>query len=208
MFEKIIATRKVKLFLISLIIGMCFTSAMQVYSRNIVEGISNGVVRLHIVANSNSADDQSLKLKVRDEITTVIKPMVEDAKTPEETKIIILDNIEMIEEEAQKIIKKYGYTYSVTASLDKFDFPAKKYGNAQFPKGKYDALKIVIENGKGNNWWCVLYPSLCFTENSDGVLPKESEEKLKANLSQEEYEVVTSKSKINFKFKIVELFSF
>ena len=208
MLEKILAKRKVKLFLASLIIGMCVTSVLRVYSREIVEGISNSVVRLHIVANSNSSDDQSLKLKVRDEVLAKLEPLLKNAKTTEETKDIIKNNIEFIEEEAEKAIKKYGYTYSVTASFGNYNFPSKKYGNAQFPKGKYDALKIVIEKGEGNNWWCVLYPALCFAENPKGDLPKESEAKLKSNLSNDEYQVVSSENKINFKFKIVEWFSF
>ena len=163
---------------------------------------------LHIVANSNSDDDQALKLKVRDEVIKKLEPLLVNSKSTEETKNIIRSNIALIEDEAEKTIKKYGYTYSVTANLDSYDFPAKQYGNAQFPKGKYDALKIVIEKGTGNNWWCVLYPALCFTENPDGTLPKESEKKLKNTLSHNEYDVVTSNSKINFKFKIVEWFSF
>ncbi|MBR5518048.1 MAG: stage II sporulation protein R [Clostridia bacterium] len=208
MFEKLLAKRKVKLFLTSLVIGMCVTSVLRVYSRDIVEGISNSVVRLHVVANSNSKDDQDLKLKVRDEVLKKLEPLLEGAKNTEDTKNIIKNNIDYIEEEAEKVIKKYGYTYSVTASFGNYDFPTKKYGNAQFPKGKYDALKIVIEKGEGNNWWCVLYPALCFAENPKGDLPKESEAKLKSNLSKDEYDVVSSDNKINFKFKIVEWFSF
>ena len=207
-FEKILSKRKVKLFLMSLVIGMCVTSSLQVYSRNVVEGISDSVVRLHIVANSNSAEDQNLKLKVRDEITSYLKPMLDGAENVEETKNIIVDNIGNIEEEAEKIIKKYGYTYGVTVSLGNFDFPTKEYGDVRFPKGNYDALKIVIENGNGKNWWCVLYPQLCFSENIKGVLPEESETKLKNTLSDDQYDVITNKSKINFKFKIVEWFSF
>ena len=206
-FEKFLSERKVKLFLMSLVIGMCVTSSLQVYSRNVVEGISDSVVRLHIVANSNSAEDQSLKLKVRDEIIGYLKPMFEDAKNIEETKNIIAFNLENIEEEAERIIKKYGYTYGVTVSLGNFDFPTKEYGNVRFPKGNYDALKIVIENGNGKNWWCVLYPQLCFSENINGVLTEESETKLKNTLSDDQYDVITNKSKINFKFKIVEWFS-
>ena len=206
-FEKNLAKRKVKLFLISLIIGVCATSVLRVYSRDIVEGISNSVVRLHVVANSNSEEDQTLKLKVRDEVIKTLEPMLADSKSTEETKNIIKSNLGFIEEEAEKAIKKYGYTYGVTVNFDNYYFPTKQYANAQFPKGKYDALKIVIESGKGNNWWCVLYPALCFSGNSNGTLLKESEAKLKNTLSKDEYEVVTSKNKINFKFKIVEWFS-
>lgn len=206
MFENILSKRKIRIFLISLITGACLTSALQVYSRNIVEGISKSVVRLHIVANSNSAEDQSLKLKVRDDIIKYIEPLLDDAENVEETKKIIVENLDEIEEEAEKTVKKYGYTYSVTANFGNYDFPTKEYGNVRFPKGGYDALKIVIEKGNGKNWWCVLYPQLCFTENVNGVLPEESEAKLENTLSNEQYDVITNKSKINFKFKIVEWF--
>ena len=207
MFEYFLSKRKIKLFLISLVIGVCVTSHLQVYSRNVVDGISDNVVRLHIVANSDTDEDQSLKLKVRDEITSYLKPMLDNATNVEESKKILADNLEGIEEEAERAIKKYGYTYGVTVSLGNFDFPTKEYGDVRFPKGNYDALKIVIENGNGKNWWCVLYPQLCFSENVKGVLPEESDAKLKKSLSDEQYDVITNKSKINFKFKIVEWFS-
>ena len=206
-FEKFLAKRKVKLFLISLIIGMCVTSVLSVYSKDIVEGISDSVVRLHVVANSNSDEDQALKLKVRDEIIKKLEPLLASSESTEETKKVIKANLGFIEEEVEKTIKKYGYTYGVTVNFDNYYFPTKQYGNVQFPKGNYDALKIVIESGKGNNWWCVLYPALCFAENSNGTLPEESEAKLKNTLSHDEYDIVTSKSKFNFKFKIVEWFS-
>lgn len=206
-FEQILSKRKVRLFLLSVIVGVCMTSSMQVYSKRVMADISSNVVRLHVVANSDTAKDQELKLKVRDGIIAYLEPVLRDVSDVEETKRIIGENIEGIEEEAQKLIKKYGYTYSVTASLGNFDFPTKVYENAQFPKGKYDALRIVIGNGNGQNWWCVLYPQLCFSQSTNGTLTSESEANLKNILTEDEYDMITSKSNINFKFKIVEWFS-
>ena len=206
-FEKFLANKRVRLFIISVITGIFITSLAQTYSNRVMADISSSVVRLHVVANSDTDEDQKLKLKVRDEIINFLEPLLQDAESVEDTKEFIKNNIQKIEEEAQKIIKKYGYTYSVTANFGKFDFPSKSYENARFPKGKYDALKIVIGKGEGKNWWCVLYPQLCFDCSMDGVLSKESETRLKNVLTYDEYNMITSKSHINFKFKIVEWFS-
>lgn len=207
-FEQFLSAKKVKMFLMSVIIGVCITSTLQCYSRKVMADISSNVVRFHVIANSDSKEDQELKLKVRDGIINYLEPILADVSDVEETKRIIEENIEAIEEEAEKILKKNGYTYSVTASLGNFDFPTKEYENAQFPKGKYDALRIVIGEGKGQNWWCVLYPQLCFSKSTDGTLSPESETKLKNVLNEDEYDIVTSKNNLNFKFKIVEWFSF
>ena len=207
-FEQFISRKKVRLFLMSVVIGIFATSALQCYSRKVMADISSNVVRLHVIANSDTAEDQDLKLKVRDGIINYLEPVLYDVTDIEETKKILAENIEEIEEEAREIVKKYGYTHSVTASLGNFDFPSKKYENAQFPKGKYDALRIVIGKGEGQNWWCVLYPQLCFSKSTDGTLSTESETKLKSVLNEDEYDMITSKDDINFKFKIVEWFSF
>ena len=206
-FEKILKNKRVKLFMASIIMGICITSLIQSYSQRVMADISSSVVRFHVIANSDTDVDQSLKLKVRDEIIYYLEPVLKNADNVEETKRLIKNNIDKIEEEAQKIVKKYGYTYSVTAAFGNFDFPAKAYENAQFPKGKYDALKIVIGKGEGQNWWCVLYPQLCFDYSQKGVLSKESETKLKNVLTYDEYNMITSKSDFNLKFKIVEWFS-
>lgn len=207
-FEQFISRKKVKMFLLSVITGTLITSFLQGYSNRVMADISSNVVRLHVVANSDSPADQELKLKVRDGVISYLEPLLENTLEINESKKIIRENIAQIEEEAERIIKKYGYKYNVTVSLGNFDFPTKKYENAQFPKGKYDALKIVIGNGKGQNWWCVLYPQLCFSKSADGTLTSENEAKLKNALSDDEYNMITSQSNINFKFKIVEWFSF
>ena len=106
-----------------------------------------------------------------------------------------------------KTIKKYGHNYNVTVNSGNFNFPTKEYENVKFPKGKYYALKVVIGKGEGENWWCVLYPQLCFDYTESGALSKESDTKLKNVLTYDEYTTITSKSNLNFKFKILEWFS-
>ena len=206
-FEQFLSKRKVKMFLTSVIIGVCLTSCLQAYSQKVMADISSNVVRLHVLANSDSEVDQQLKLKVRDGIIDYLEPLLKDVSDVEETKQIIGENIVKIEHEAEKIVKKYGYTYNVTAMSGNYNFPTKVYENAQFPKGNYDALRIVIGNGNGQNWWCVLYPQLCFSKSNNGTLSQESETKLQNVLTDDEYDMITSKSDINFKFKIVEWFS-
>lgn len=179
---------------------------LQSYADNVIKNISSNVVRLHVVANSDTDTDQALKLKVRDEIIDYLNPMLKNVSDSAETKKIIENNIENIKKQAEKTIKKYGYTYNVTVDTGNFEFPTKIYDSIKFPKGKYDALKIVIGKGKGQNWWCVLYPQLCFL-NGNGILSKQGDSLLKECLSEDEYKLITSKSKINFKFKIVEIFS-
>lgn len=204
-FERLLKNAKTKRMLVSVMIGVVATSVVTSYAQKTMADITGNVVRFHILANSNSEDDQALKLNVRDDVSTFLASLLEDAESVEETKYIISQNLKNIEEEAQKSIKKHGYTYSATAVLDKFDFPQKSYEDATFPAGIYDALRITIGDGAGNNWWCVLYPQLCFSFSEKGEFSAESENKLKNVLTDDEYDLITSKN-FEFKFKILELF--
>lgn len=206
-FEKILSLRTVKNFIMSLIAGVIITSFVTEYSQNVMADITNSVVRLHILANSDSEEDQRLKTEVRDDIIDYLKPMLDNAVSVEETEVIIRNNLENIKTEAEKSIKKHGYTYSATVVFGKFDFPEKSYENATFPGGRYNALRIIIGEGEGRNWWCVLYPQLCFSESTNGELPEKSKNKLKNVLTDDEYDMITSADNVNFKLKIVEMFS-
>lgn len=207
MFEKMLSKKTIRKILISTIIGLAIASVITDYSQNVMADITSSVVRLHILANSDSDEDQQLKIKVRDDIIAYLEPLLETAENAEKTKEIIANNIEEIEKEAKKSIKKHGYAYSVTAVLGKSEFPQKSYDGATFPAGKYDALKIIIGEGNGQNWWCVLYPQLCFSYSENGELPPTSKTKLKNVLTDDEYNIITSKDEIKFKLKIVEMFS-
>lgn len=205
-FEKLLANQKIKRALLSVLIGAVATSVLISNTKETMADITNSVVRLHIIANSNSDCDQELKLKVRDDISAFLGPLLEQSKSVEDTKNIISQNIKNIEQEAQKSIKKHGYTYSATAVLDRFDFPQKSYEDITFPAGIYDALRITIGNGHGNNWWCVLYPQLCFFVSEKGEFSSESKNKLKNVLTDDEYSLITSKN-VELKFKILEFFA-
>jgi len=175
------------------------------YCLSFQKSLSNKVLRLHILANSNSTFDQELKLKVRDEIVNYITPLLENSSCLEETKEIIKNNIISINNIAQTTTSKYS-DYKTTISLATSSFPTKQYGKISFPAGNYEALKITIGEGKGNNWWCVMFPPLCFTNSSAGVFDDSSEKKLQASLSNEEYYMINNydKPNVKIKFKLLE----
>ncbi len=176
------------------------------YAINVSNGLSSNIFRLHILANSDSEEDQALKLKVRD----AILQYMETLNTAKQDKQSVIElsktHIEEFKTIAEKVIHENGYDYSVSAEIGNFYFPTKYYGNISLPAGNYDALKIEIGDAKGQNWWCSLFPPLCFVSVSAGVVEEEGETYLKENLSEEEFEIISETSpKIEFKFKIVEL---
>lgn len=134
------------------------------YASEIQNDLARQVLRLHIVANSDTDYDQQLKYAVRDRIITETHKLFKDSQSIEETQQIALANIDFLQSIAQSEIEQQGFNYIVTVSLGNHPFPATVYGNILFPAGRYDALKIVIEEGSGENWWCVLFPPLCFID--------------------------------------------
>jgi len=175
------------------------------YCISIQTSIANKVLRLHILANSNSVFDQELKLKVRDEIVNYLTPLLKNSSNLTETKKIISYNIDSINTIAQTVVSKYS-NYKTSISLASSNFPTKQYGNISFPAGNYEALKITIGEGEGNNWWCVMFPPLCFTNSSAGEFDDDSTSQLKDSLSKEEYYMVNNynKSDVKVKFRILE----
>ncbi len=190
------------IFFIFLLINMAIT----VNAVNTQKNLANKVIRLHIIANSDSKVDQEIKLKVRDEIIKELSPMLVKATNIGESREIIFSNISNIEKIANDTLKKY-CDYTASATLTQSNFPTKNYNNISFPAGEYEALKVTIGKGKGKNWWCVMFPPLCFT-NSSISFSDESIETLKQTLSNEEFELISSKTpKVKVKFKILELFN-
>jgi len=169
------------------------------------KSIAKKVVRLHIIPNSNSTFDQNLKLQVRDKIVEYLSPKLRNSKSIEESKIIIANNIENIKELSKQITSQYS-DYDINVSLGQSKFPTKNYNNYSFPAGTYDALKIIIGEGSGNNWWCVMFPPLCFTNSSVGAFSKESQAILEKSLSKEELNTIKNANQPNvqIKFKFLE----
>lgn len=169
------------------------------------------LIRFHVIANSDNEEDQQLKLKVRDAVVSYLQPKLENSSSIEESEKIIKSEYDNLEKISRNIIDKNGYDYNVEIGLEYSNFPAKQYSSVVLPAGKYKALKIIIGEGKGKNWWCVMFPPLCFVDEENGVIDEKTDKKLKEVLSPKEYELIMAKNKsevksLKFKFKIAELF--
>ena len=160
--------------------------------------IAQKILRFHILANSDSEEDQAVKIKVRDAIGKMMGPKLADSKNLEETKKIVSENMDEIVALAEKTLEDNGYTYGAAAELAHVQFPEKTYGDYTFPAGEYEALEVTLGKGGGHNWWCVLYPNLCFLDTTNAVVPDKGKKQLKQVLTEEEYSKVTA----NTKFKI------
>ncbi len=179
------------------------------YAEDVNAGLSQNLVRLHVVANSDSASDQALKLKVRDAIIEFMKDKLANSKDINETRAIINANLKDIEQLSVKVIKENNSNYGVEASMGNYSFPTKTYGDIALPAGEYQALKVVIGDGVGANWWCVLFPPLCFIDATHGAIPDSVKQDLKTSLSEEEYKLITTADNsedipVKIKFKLVE----
>lgn len=177
---------------------------------NVSESYKEKLIRFHVIANSDSQEDQSLKLKVRDAVIAHLQPKLQESKSIEESEKIIKSEYKEIEEIGKNIIQENGYTYDVKVGIELSNFPTKQYSSVVLPAGEYKALKIVIGEGTGKNWWCVMFPPLCFVDEESGVIDKSTDEKLKELLTEEEYNLITHKTekevtKVEMKFKLVEL---
>ena len=173
--------------------------------REIQQGIAGEVFRLHVIANSDTEEDQKLKLKIKTRIVEYLEEILGKAADLEETKEAVLTHLGEIEREAEKLVHEQGFDYPVKAVVEKTYFPKKSYGDCTFPAGEYEALNVKIGEARGHNWWCVLYPSLCFIEDSYGVVTEEKKEDLKSVLTTEEFleilEKPEEKKRIRFGFR-------
>ena len=179
------------------------------YVQAVSENLSNAVFRLHVIANSDSNEDQALKLKVRDKLLEYMNTICTDCTTKAEAISIAEEHKEDFQNIAEKTIKENGFDYPVKINVNNFYFPTKNYGDISLPAGFYDALRVEIGNASGQNWWCVMFPSLCFVDVSSGVVDDEAKENLENNLDNESYRVISEKedSSFLFKFKIIEFFA-
>lgn len=199
----IICNAKVKnslilIILLSLYIFICAFSYVSAVSND----ISENVFRLHVIANSDSLEDQNLKYKVRDSLIEYMNKLCKDVSSKEEAVNIANENLDNFIQIAQNTIYENGFDYSVTAEIGNFSFPKKYYGDISLPEGMYDALRVKIGDANGQNWWCVMFPPLCFVNVSSGIVPDESKELMKKDLTEDEYSIITNKDSSEIKFKI------
>ena len=177
------------------------------YSNAVSTDIQNSVFRLHVIANSDSKEDQDLKYKVRDSLIEYMNFISKDITSKEEAINIAIEHKNQFYNIAKSVILDNGFDYNVNIEIGNFSFPTKIYGDISLPSGFYDALKVEIGQASGQNWWCVMFPSLCFVDVSEGIVPEESKEDLQNNLQEEEYNLISSDSlEFKLKFKLLELF--
>lgn len=186
------------LFSFGIALFICFVISVVSFNDK-SESIRNEVFRMHIVADSDSNDDQLLKLKVRDEVLSFADEYLKNAKNKEQAEQIIKSNKDEIVTRALKVINENGYNYSVDVKIGKCFFPTKTYNNSvTLPAGEYDAVNVIIGEGKGHNWWCVMFPPMC--------LPcADAKNEIKDYLSTDEQKLVNSKPELEPRFKIVEI---
>lgn len=160
------------------------------------ESVSQKVFRLHILANSDSKEDQELKLKVRNRVLEETEELYKNCNSVEDAIKATNENKDYIEDIAQKAVAYYGYNYNVGVEIGKNYFNTRQYDSFTLPAGQYNCLRIIIGEGKGHNWWCVMFPSVCVNGCT---------EDLSKALSDEEMEMVTSNGYI-IRFKVVEVY--
>lgn len=140
-------------------------------------------IRLHILANSDTPTDQDLKYRVRDRIITAMREEFKESQSLEESRTILLKRLNYLEKVAGEYIREEGYAYPVQAVYGDFNFPRKTYGTFTLPAGKYEAVRIIIGEGKGANWWCILFPPLCVVNGGQNIRVQED---LATQIKQEE----------------------
>lgn len=193
----------------SLLIGATLEKRQATNEDNeIIENISGKLIRFHVLANSNTDVDQELKMKVKDEVLKYISPMLEKSESLEESREILKKEDNNIINIAEEFIKKEGFNYSVETTLTRENFPVKEYGNIVLPQGEYEAYRILIGNGQGENWWCVMFPPLCFVDITKGQVSYDKTDKqMKEILSEKEFKVVNKKeNEVKFELKVFDLF--
>ena len=205
---KLFNNSKVKMETILTFLFFIYTTICAIsYADYISTDIADSVFRLHVIANSDSDVDQNLKYTVRDNLLEYMNELCVNCSTKEEAISIAQQNIESFKQIALDTIKNEGFDYSVNVCIGNFEFPTKHYGDISLPAGYYDALRVEIGEAKGQNWWCVMFPPLCFTDVSSGIVPEESKEDLEETLTDEEFSIVSDNNSfdIKVKFKILEI---
>lgn len=170
---------------------------------DIQKSLADSIVRFHVVSAGDSEYEQSLKLLVKNSVLDLLSEKLADVTSKEETLGVIEDMTPQIINLAQSILRENNCKASVTAGIEEAFFPVKTYGDLTLPAGEYTALKVVLGSGEGTNWWCVLYPPLCFVDATYGVVPDESKEAFKTILAEDEYDMIFGEN-VAFRFKFLK----
>ncbi len=165
---------------------------------NLQQQIATQVLRFHIRANSDTVADQQKKLRIKQSLLEWLTPILSENTSKSETIQCIRKNLSDIRKEATRMAAPE----PVTVTLQKEWFPEKTYGTCTFPEGIYDALRVDIGQAKGHNWWCVLYPSLCFADALEPSMTEEGEEKLQQVLDEDAYDLLLHPQKLKIRFRL------
>ncbi len=144
--------------------------------------LSEGVLRLHVIANSDNLNDQQLKLELKDEVVKQMSKNLTRAPDAKTARQIAIHEIPALKEHLSASATEQGYDYPINIEVGEYDFPTKSYGNLVFPGGEYQALRVIIGAGQGKNWWCVLFPPLCMVSSSEEGLSLNNPQKAKVSL--------------------------
>lgn len=200
-----IFTRNKKKVVFSLIALLLIIIGVYGYNKN--NSLYSKVIRFHVLANSDTNIDQTVKVMVKDEVIKYVEPLLKNSKSLEESKKILNENKGNIVNLANKTLMENGQVYTASAEISKVDFPVKSYGDIVFPGGKYDAFRIILGEGEGKNWWCVMFPPLCFVDVKNAIADEKMEKELEKVLTKDEMENIMQNKKKeapNFKFKSLE----
>ena len=198
---------KLKQILVIIVLFAIFIfSTIISYSNSVHEDLANNIFRLHILANSDSKEDQILKLKIRDGILEYMQEINKTSNSKSQTIQNTSQHLDEIKTKCEEILKENNSDYKINLEIGNFYFPTKHYGNISLPAGKYDSLRIEIGKAAGQNWWCSLFPPLCFIDISSGYLSEEDSKILENNLTEEEFMIISSSDPdVKLKFKILEI---
>lgn len=153
-----------------ILVGLSILTAVTILALVLTKGCSpSAYLRLHIRANSNAAVDQDIKYQIKDEVTVYLTPIVANCHTKEQSLQAVQQNLAGIEQLVNSFLKSKGFSYTARAALKTEEFPTRVYDGVTLPAGIYDALIIELGSGTGDNWWCVLYPPLCFAGGIGGA---------------------------------------
>ncbi len=189
---------KLKLVEIALFLSLFISVISCLSFENDCDSIRGKVLRLHVIANSDKKVDQELKLKVRDSILFESEEIFTHAESLVTAEKEMVKTLPKIEECAEKAVQNEGFSYDVTVKFEPSYFPTRTYENVTLPAGFYKSLKVIIGEGEGKNWWCVLFPPMCLSA------AMKEEEVLSTVLSEDELSLVSSKPKYEVRFWIVE----
>lgn len=172
------------------VVFFTYNGEQQRSAAELQQDIAGEIIRFHVRANSDTDEDQQLKLLVKAELVEYMGKLLGDAASRDEAERILSDNIENIENIAKGVIKDNKKEYNVKAYFEDSYFPVKTYGDMTFPQGVYEAFRVDIGAAQGKNWWCVLYPSLCFADIIHGSVGDDAKKELEAVLDEDELELL------------------